>query len=351
MVAYSFLNEYDIELDRIIGAIREYKPSKILLQIPDGFKKYYTIVVEAILKRLQKEDLPVPEIILDADPNYGSCMIRETACSLTDLVIHMGHTEYPWQLASGNKPSCKIIYVPLEYKLLLYQEIMNDILEIIKHNMMRQVGILASIQHKKQLEQVSNFLKNRGIYTLSVNPFYKWGAPGQILGCELSAALAMKNKVDGFLVISSGLFHALGVSLATGKKTIKVDPYTGVVEDMDPHTKRFLRIRYYKITEAMKAKNWGLIHGETYGQYRPWLRNLLIRKMRDKGYKVYEFLSSILLKDFVLNIDTSDIEAYVITSCPRLALEDLSSLEKPVLTPGETFMILENRLEPYRFPW
>ena len=346
-----FFDEYDIELDKIISEIRRYQPNKVLLQMPDGFKKHYIIIAETIREKLREENLPTPEIILDVDPNYGSCMIRDTICRFADLIIHLGHSEYPWRLATGKRPPCRIMYIPLEYKPLLNRKVLEDILRITNHHGLRRVGVLASVQHQRQLNQVSTFLRNTGIHTVSINPFYEWGAPGQILGCEFSAALAVKNKVDGFLVISGGLFHALGVGLATGKKTIRVDPYTGIVEDMDTHTKRFLRVRYYKILEAMNAKSWGLIHGETYGQHRPWLRNLLMRKMLNKGYKVYEFISSILLKEFILNIDVDSIDAYAVTSCPRLALEDLSSLEKPVLTPGETFMVIENRLEPYRFPW
>jgi Diphthamide synthase subunit DPH2 len=51
------------------------------------------------------------------------------------------------------------------------------------------------------------------------------------------------------------------------------------------------------------------------------------------------------------DVDSEWFEAFVVTSCPRLPVDDLYEYEKPVLTPGEAFMALQGRLEPYMFPW
>lgn len=106
-----------------------------------------------------------------------------------------------------------------------------------------------------------------------------------------------------------------------------------------------------RVSEAMNAKRWGIIAGVEAGQYRPWiisrLKSLIFRKGGDYRLIVARYTGA----DLISNIDTDWYEAFVITSCPRIPIDDVGDYHKPVLTPGEAFMALEGDLSKYRFPW
>ncbi len=62
--------------------------------------------------------------------------------------------------------------------------------------------------------------------------------------------------------------------------------------------------------------------------------------------------ATILLSDRIdpRDLEGRDIEAYVNTACPRIALDDAGLYPRPMLTPPEFLMALgELPFEPYRF--
>ncbi len=146
------------------------------------------------------------------------------------------------------------------------------------------------------------------------------------------------------------MFHPLGLYLATRKPVIKLDPYTARIEDVTEYGERIYKKRLYKIIQAMDSKTWGIIVGLKTGQYRPWLIERLKKLLEEKDLKYYLLVYDRLEKDSLRALP-QNIEAFIVTSCPRLPIDDLGDFEKPVLTPGEAIMALTGKLEPYRFPW
>jgi len=74
------------------------------------------------------------------------------------------------------------------------------------------------------------------------------------------------------------------------------------------------------------------------------------KKLKEKGYNIYVFLNRVLTKDVLRNLSPS-LDVFLVTSCPRLPIDDLYDFEKPVLTPGEAKMIILNNFDKYIFPW
>ena len=81
----------------------------------------------------------------------------------------------------------------------------------------KKVGIITTAQHKHKLKEIKEILEKNKI---------KAEIGGQILGCDASSAVKIKNKVDAFLYVGSGRFHPIEVQLETDKKVIMANPLT-----------------------------------------------------------------------------------------------------------------------------
>ena len=157
----------------------------------------------------------------------------------------------------------------------------------------------------------------------------------QVLGCNFTS---IKNlDVDEIIYVGSGDFHALGVRLFTKKKVILADPFTGKSRDIEEFYDRILRIRFARITKAKKAKSFGIVISSKKGQLR---FDLAIRLK--KIINEYGFEAQILNMDFISpdRMLPFNLDAYVMTACPRIAIDDSAMYKKPVLTPQELQIVL-----------
>ena len=173
----------------------------------------------------------------------------------------------------------------------------------------------------------------------------------RILGCYYQPLV--KSNVDAYVVVAGGYFHAVGLALALGmsKPVYRADPYTGMVENVTDIARRWLAKRYWVIRQAMNAQRFGVIVGLFPGQYRPGVVDTVTKLLKRAGRDYKLLYSERLNREYLDNLSPDDYDAFIVTSCPRLAIEDLGDYWKPVLTPGEAFMAITGRLERYRFPW
>ncbi|HDN75899.1 MAG TPA: diphthamide biosynthesis enzyme Dph2, partial [Acidilobales archaeon] len=86
------------------------------------------------------------------------------------------------------------------------------------------------------------------------------------------------------------------------------------------------------------------------GQYRYTIIKEVTGILKKNNRNFHIVRTTYLTHDILRNIDGSDIEAIIITSCPRLAIEDFTKYDKPVLTPGEVMYMFGLR-EDYTYPW
>lgn len=86
------IENYNLEIDRIIKKIEKKKAKRILIQIPDGLKREADKIVEEIEKKAGKEI----EILIWLGSCYGACDIPqfEGIDKDIDLIIQFGHSEW-----------------------------------------------------------------------------------------------------------------------------------------------------------------------------------------------------------------------------------------------------------------
>lgn len=317
------MSGHELEISEIIQKVKKLNAKNVGLQFPEGLKIHSVDVARQI------EEETGATVIISADPCYGACDVADVDMGdSVDVLIHFGHKPLPLDY------DIPVFFVDAQSKMELLGSVGNamSLLEGYK-----KIGLVTTAQHLHMLDDVVEFLEQNGKDVL-VNE----GAGttrGQVLGCNFSS---IKNlDVDAFLYVGSGNFHALGITLFTDKPVIVADPYLDEARLIDDFTDRILRIRFARIAKAMDAKKFGIIVSTKKGQNRMELAKILKKTLADEDREGF-----ILLLDDVSPeklIPYLDLEAFVMTACPRIAIDDSKRYKKPLLTPQELEIVLGRR--------
>lgn len=110
---------------------------------------------------------------------------------------------------------------------------------------------------------------------------------------------------------------------------------------MDEYADRILRIRFARITKARSAKKWGILVSSKEGQYRMALAKEIKKTLEENGMEAYIILVDNVNPDVLLPY--LELEAFVVSACPRIAIDDSQMYKKPLLTPQELEIVLDKR--------
>ena len=338
---------YLLEVDE--AAAGSLRGLTAVLQLPDGLKPFSEELAECLESRLGAS------IIIQADSVYGACDLQypELAASIRPhAILHVGHTPYPEALGypplSRPPQAPKVVFVAARYVGRPSGAAIKEAARIAREHGAKVVGLVTTAQHTHIYGEVASALEGEGLKVkrgLSALPYFE---EGQIIGCEYSMA---PRGVDAYVYLGGGEFHPVGLYLATLKPVIKVDPYRDEASDVTPEGERVYRVRLDKVRRAFDASRWGVVVGTKTGQYRPWLVERLVSLMRSRGLSYRLIAGSRITPEVIANLDSRWYEAFVVTACPRIPIDDMEDYPKPVLTPGEAVMAITRSLEPYRFPW
>uniref|UniRef100_A0A7C2BKF2 2-(3-amino-3-carboxypropyl)histidine synthase n=1 Tax=Thermosphaera aggregans TaxID=54254 RepID=A0A7C2BKF2_9CREN len=315
----------------------EEKPRKILLHAPDGLKPLYFCIRKTIPSST--------EAYYSSSPGYGACDIPLWEAELlgADAIVHIGHLEYPFTGLRGIGK--RVLYLPVYFNKLLDEEFLENLSKHLEAKGFSTISVSSTIVEAKIRGQIGEYLSRKGFKVYEVKQ--------PVLGCIYTPVTVFDERVDAHLLIAGGLFHHLGAYLSLRKPLLSIDPYRQSIMDYSRELAKYLQKRLYLVSKVKNStmRTLGIITGGMPGQYRPRLAEALKELAGRKGYEAYVISSTYLTMDRLIAIDNSlKLDFYVVTSCPRLPIDDLSDFYKPVLTPGEFAMILENK-EEYVFPW
>ncbi len=316
------LGDYELRFGGILAELASAGAKRVLLQLPEGLKRYYPAVADYVKARLGSE------VHLDAGPVYGSCLAGEPGGY--DLVIHVGHDPYPLYAPRG----ARVVFLDLEYVGVDPEEFSSAVGEYLGSIGAERVAVVTTNQHKRLSRVLRERLRNRGLDVVF--------GPATVFGCYAPPGLGAAGA-DAVVVVAGGRFHAIGVGmLVRGSAVVRADPYTRTVGEISREVARFTSVRLKRMSDALEARSWGIVVG-VLGQYRPRIVERLERAIGERGFRYYLYSAPVLDAGVLRNIDSPEVDAYVVTSCPRIAVDDLSDFEKPVLTPAEALVVLERR--------
>ncbi len=291
---------------------------KIMLMLPDGLKpKVYDI-----FNQLSAEF----SVIISSDAFYGACDIGNTDLYReVDAIVQFGHSEIP--NLDYPKP---VIFE--EYRTGYKYDLPDTVYDPIKNSGYSNIGLLASIQYIDVMEDVKTHLSRLGYKPVVGRQDSRMKYPGQVLGCNFSAAHSVSSVVDCYLVVSTGRFHAIGAQLASDKESFILDLNERKISSMKAEVDKFLRKRYAKISLSLNAKKFAIVLDTKIGQYRKRLADVMATQLASLGKDYIMMYSDGFNPDDIVN---SGSEAVIFTGCPRVSIDDYDRFPFPVLTPVE----------------
>jgi 2-(3-amino-3-carboxypropyl)histidine synthase len=319
---------FELETKEVIEYIRKGKYHRVLLQFPEGLKPQGF----KLARDIEKES--GVEAILSADPCFGACDVAVETRDLleADLIVHYGHSPMVGRAFE------KILHVEARATEHV-DESVKKALELLDQE--KNIGLATTVQHLDELERAAKIAQDYGKEPYIGKAAGQVTYAGQVLGCDYSTVKSIDDNVDAYIFIGGGDFHAIGIQLATGKRTIVADPYLKQARDITSAAKIMLKKRWAAITKFQDAKRVGIVIGIKTGQ-----RNIIsaenLRNLLESTGKESVLLSAREcipenLESFV------DIEAFVITACPRLAIDDQERFRKPILNTEETLIAIGRR--------
>ncbi len=304
------------DCENLVHGIRKRKARRVLVQLPEGLKTQTLEIAQALEKS-------GAEILLSMETCYGACDIldREAKSLSCDLIVHMGHSEML------GKTQVPVIYE--EFRMQF------DPVPLLEKNLKslepyRKICLLTTLQFLDSLEPAKKFLESKGKAVLIGKPkIAKY--PGQVVGCDHSAAKACEHEADCFLFLGSGKFHPLGIAQNVEKPVLFLDFESGKLENLEKEKFRLLKIRAASLEKARDSRNFGILLSTKQGQGSLALAENAKQGLEKKGRKAWILVAGEFTPEKLLGLK---IDCLVDCACPRLA-EDTSLFKKPIIRPED----------------
>jgi len=316
---------YDLEEGRLVAEITGRGARRLLVQLPDGLKNEGPRLASLIREKTGAE------VFVSASPAWGACDLSlDAAVRLkADLLVHYGHNEF---LRDGSN-GIPVVYIPAKSR--------HEIIPVVEKSLPllqgTRIGLATVVQHIHTLPETTRYLEAKGFRVQHPGRGPWAHETGQVLGCDYFGLKRIEPEVDSFLVIGS-YFHALGASLSVQKPTVLADPYDRTVRLLDQDRARIIRQRYAMVEKARQANNFGIIVSTKPGQSNPTIALNIQHQLEENGKKAVILYADEVVPDKLL--DFTDIDAFVDTACPRLALDDPERFSKPIVTRDEIMVAI-----------
>lgn len=320
----------DFEENYMIAELKKRKPKKVLVQLPEGIK------TEALNIKEKIEKLGI-EVIFSGETAWGGCCVAvdEAKQFKVDLIIHFGHSEFL-------KTKFPVLYIEIKDVLDL-EPILKKSLDSLKDY--KKIGVSFAVQHRHDLKKILDFYKkNWSQSDDSAKPkeiilskkagfaFYE----GQVIGCEYNGLKKIEKDVEAFVIVGNR-FHSVGAALAVEKPVYLLDVYNNEVSEMSKFKDKIIRERAMAIDRFKRAHKVGIIVesklGQKFGNYKN-----IVDKFKENGKEVLLISMSEMTPEKIMNF--YNIDAFVELACPRIAVDDYSKYEKPILTYREALVAL-----------
>ena len=320
---------YDLELDRVIKKIKDMEAKRVLLQLPDGMRPFAVQMVNAINMGTDAK------VFLSGDSCYGACDISiDQARSLAvDLIVHYGHTQYVGDF------EIPVLYLRASIDVDADQ-LTDAVVPLL--NEYSKIGLATTVQHVHQIEEIKEKLSSKGVVGLIGGGVGTTPLDGQILGCSYGTVIAVKDAVDAYLYIGGGKFHPTGIVMSTGKPVILANPYNGTVskiteDDLMDVAKR----RMAAVTHAKSANVFGLLVSSKPGQRKLELAEAYASRLNEAGKIAVIIYLDEVRPEHINNY--TEPEVLVNTACPRIAIDGIEGIDRPMITMNELDVVLGDR--------
>jgi 2-(3-amino-3-carboxypropyl)histidine synthase len=329
--------DYHFDLGQLLKWVEDKNIQNLGIQLPEGLKLQSNRLVKLIENELNIN------VVLLADPCFGACDIPYNRIDKikVDGLVQFGHSIIP-NCLNKKDIAIQMEFVELHSKInpaeLLAKK--SNITKLSKYvEGAKRIGILTTIQYISYLEPIKNVLESIGLEPIIRRSGQRIKYGGQVLGCNFSSATSIQEQVDTFLFIGDGKFHPIGVSLSTKKPVIIFDPVNNEFSTTEDVKSKLLKQRGGAIARAKECREFGILISTKPGQCRIDLALKIQSKLKENNRS-----GTLIVFDFISpeNVDYLPFDAYINTACPRLTVDDYLRYKKPIITPIELEIVLNN---------
>ncbi len=321
--------ELQLDLNKAKEEIARRGARLVLVQLPEGLKQRTAEIIEELKGK-------ETEVIALMDPCFGACdlALEEMKQLKADLLVHLGHSPI---IESRNA-----LHIPLHYKLNERElnEIIKKLIRELKKDEFKKIGLCSTIQYINYLDKIKYGLEKNDLKVFIGKGSGRIAKIGQVLGCNYSAVREIAPAVDAFVFFGDGLFHPLGIIFATEKPVVFANAVEGKLVDLGKERNLFLKKRFAAIAKSKEAESFGIIISTKSGQRRKQKAIELKKLVEFKGKKAFLFAVDFVREQYFLGVD---VDCFVCTACPRIAVDDSIAWKKPLINPIELEIALGER--------
>ncbi|OQR95446.1 diphthamide biosynthesis protein 1 [Thraustotheca clavata] len=313
---------YNFEIRKTIWKIKQAESKRVALQFPEGLLLYACVISDII------ERFTGATCIIMGDVTYGACCVDDlTARALgADFMVHYGHS----CLVPIDVTTIKMLYV--------FVDISIDITHMIECMKLTfepttKLALMGTIQFATAMHLALNELKS--YFTDIVVPQVKPLSPGEVLGCT------SPNFPDreALVFIADGRFHLESAMIANPNvKAYRYDPYPKVLSCESYDINQMVTIRKNAIETAKSAKTFGVILGTLGRQGSTVILDHITSILQQHGKKHFTLLLSEIFPDKLTKF--KEVDAWIQIACPRLSIDWGYAFSKPLLSPYEAEVCL-----------
>ena len=193
----------------------------------------------------------------------------------------------------------------------------------------KNIGLATTVQFLDFVDEIKQYIESKGkkIFIDKMKQKYE----GQLLGCDTGAAEKIKDNVDAFLYIGTGIFHPLGIALNIDKDVFCYDPIHAIMSKIDKtQVEKYNKKRKGAYLKFMEATEIGILVSLKPGQNNFKKAIELKKQLNDKNCYIFVFdtLEFNQIENFPF------IQCWVNTACNRI-LDDYEKFPKPLIDLSE----------------
>jgi len=179
----------------------------------------------------------------------------------------------------------------------------------------KRVGLLYTIQFKPFISEIQAALEKAGKKVI-LGQGGRAKHEGQVLGCDAGAAIYTIGKVDCFLFVSSGKWHAKRIILSLPQKKPFFMLSGNGLEEINAEDLKNSRLALQK--RFYFTQRFGILVSTKPGQENMKGAIALKEKLEKAGKKAFIFISDMINPS---EFENFKIDLWINTACPGLAFD------------------------------
>ncbi|CAI4229629.1 unnamed protein product [Auanema sp. JU1783] len=321
---------YTFEIPKTIWKIRTTDAKFVALQFPEGLTMYACLISDILEKHTGCRT------IIMGDVTYGACCVDDYTAKMLgcDLLVHYGHS---CLVPIQNTEGIHMLYIFVNIDINL-SHLLSCLIDNFEKG--KKIALISTIQFIPSLHTIKKNLVESGFDILL--PQAKPLSPGEVLGCT---SPRLPSDVQALIYVGDGRFHLESAMIHNPSiPAFQYDPYARKLTREEYDFPKMRSIRSDAIKTAQKATYFGLIQGTLGRQGNIKIAEELEAKLVSKGKKFVRVLLSEIFPDKLALF--KEIDCWVQVACPRLSIDWGAQFGKPLLSPYELAVALEEVVVP-----